>query len=69
MTINNIGSTSSVSRKQENRRTGPINNEFLHNPILIRVPPDGDCGFHALSLFLRKDGEPDLYFLLKKEYS
>ena len=56
----NIGSKSSVLRKKENRRTEPINKNLLPNPILIRVPPDGDCGFHALSLFLRKDGDPDL---------
>ena len=46
-------SSTSVSRKQENR------NVLFNNPILIRVPPDGDCGFHALSLFLRKHHEAE----------
>ena len=36
-----------------------FNQEFLLNPILIKVPDNRDCGFHALSLFLRKHHEAE----------
>jgi hypothetical protein len=55
----NTSSSTSVSRKQENRIKKYIDNVYFDDPILITVPPDGDCGFHALSLFLRKHQEDE----------
>ena len=56
---NDIGLTTSVLRNQKNNRRY-INNEFLSNPILIKVPDNKDCGFHVLSLFLRKHKKVEL---------
>jgi len=50
---NDIRSTTSEPTNQKNNRRYR-NNEFLSNFILIRVPDNRDCGFHVLSLFLRK---------------
>ena len=50
--------TSEPTNQKNNRRYR--NNDFLSNSILIRVPHNKDCGFHALSLFLRKHKNAEL---------